>query len=109
MPKKRSLSGHAPIHILEHLKWWGSEIRSARISQNLTAVELAERIGISHPTMGRIENGDGSVSVSSYLFAIYSLGLLGSLIKEPTVQQRAAESSSKRAKRDQLGDELGYF
>ena len=109
MPAKRSKSNHAPIQILEHLKWWGNEIRRQRIVQKITAAELAQRIGVSHPTIGRIEKGDGSVAVSSYLFAIYALGLIDSLTTEPTDEQRTTQVSTKRAKRDQLGDELGYF
>ena len=109
MPKKRSKSSHAPIHILEHLRWWGREIRIQRIAQRLTAVELARRIEVSHPTMGRIEKGDPAVAVSSYMFAIYCLGLTGILTTEPTDESRLEQSSNKRAKRDKLAEELGYF
>lgn len=112
MPSKRSKSSHAPIHILEHLQWWGSEIRRQRIEQRLTAAELALRIGVSHPTIGRIEKGDGSVAVSSYMFVIYSLGLTDLLIPEPTDQQRAEQHTPgkrSRAKPDKLGEDLGYF
>lgn len=109
MPTKRSPSSHAPIHILEHLKWWGSEIRRQRIEQKITAAELASRVGISHPTIGRIEKGDGSVAAATYLFVIYSLGLIDVLTPEPTAEQRSQELTTKRAKRDQLADELGYF
>ena len=109
MPKKRSKSSHAPIHILEHLRWWGREIRTQRIAQRLTAVELARRIEVSHPTMGRIEKGDPAVAVSSYMFAIYSLGLTDMLTPEPTNASRLEKSSNKRAKPDKLAEELGYF
>ena len=109
MPKKRSKSSHAPIHILEHLRWWGREIRTHRIAQRLTAVELARRIEVSHPTMGRIEKGDPAVAVSSYMFAIYALSLTDMLTPEPTDESRLEQSSNKRAKRDKLAEELGYF
>lgn len=109
MPKKRSKASHAPMHILEHLRWWGREIRIQRIAQRLTAVELARRIEVSHPTMGRIERGDPAVAVSSYLFAIYCLGLTDLLSPEPTDASRLEQSSNKRAKRDTLAEELGYF
>jgi len=109
MPKKCSKSSHAPIHILEHLRWWGREIRTQRIAQRLTAVQLATRIGVSHPTMGRIERGDPAVAASSYMFAIYSLGLMYLLTPEPTDESRLEQSSNKRAKRDKLAEELGYF
>ena len=109
MPKKRSKSSHAPIHILEQLRWWGREIRTQRIAQRLTAVELARRIEVSHPTMGRIEKGDPAVAVSSYMFAIYALGLTDMLTPEPTNASRLEQSSNKRAKRDKLAEELGYF
>ncbi len=109
MPKKRSKSSHAPIHILEHLRWWGREIRTQRIAQRLTAVELARRIEVSHPTMGRIEKGDPAVAVSSYMFAIYALSMTDMLTPEPTNASRLEQSSNKRAKRDKLAEELGYF
>lgn len=111
MPKKRAESNQVPINILEHLRWWGLEIRQARVAQRITAEQLGLRVGVSHPTIGRMEKGDPAVAASSYLVALYCLGLTGRLAAQPTADQRTLDSSviSKRAKPDKLGEELGYF
>jgi len=109
MPLKREKSQLAPLPVLEHLKYWGNEIRYARIRQRTTAVRLAEIIGVSHPTIGRMEKGDAAVAIASYFFALYYLGLIPRLAPEPDGEDRFAESTKKRAVRDTLADELGYF
>lgn len=111
MPRKIEPSEYCPVAVRDHLKWWGVEIRRHRVLQRVTAVELGKRIGVSHPTVGRIEKGDPAVGVSSYLSAIYSLGLTHLLAPEPTADQKSAETLSIRAPspKDATGDDLGYF
>jgi len=53
----------------------GRLIRSTRKENGLTQAQFAERIGISIPTLHRLEEGDTSVSLHTFLTALCVLGL----------------------------------
>ena len=57
----------------------GRAIAAARIARNMTRKDFSERANISPSTLVRIENGDVSVSFSSWLHAFERAGLLGLL------------------------------
>lgn len=54
---------------------WGSAVKTQRIGQRQTAAQLALQLKVSKPTVSRLEKGDPSISVSTYLSALFSLGL----------------------------------
>ena len=55
----------------------GDAVVAARIARNMTRQDFSERANISPSTLVRIENGDVSVSFSSWLQAFERAGLLG--------------------------------
>jgi transcriptional regulator with XRE-family HTH domain len=57
----------------------GHAVAAARIARNMTRQDFSERANISPSTLIRIENGDVSVSFSSWLQAFERAGLLGLL------------------------------
>jgi transcriptional regulator with XRE-family HTH domain len=57
----------------------GQAVIAARIARNMTRQDFSERANISPSTLMRIENGDVSVSFSSWLQAFERAGLLGLL------------------------------
>jgi transcriptional regulator with XRE-family HTH domain len=57
----------------------GRAVAAARIARNMTRKDFSERANISPSTLIRIENGDVSVSFSSWLLAFERAGLLGLL------------------------------
>ncbi len=57
----------------------GDAVVAARIARNMTRQDFSERANISPSTLVRIENGDVSVSFSSWLQAFERAGLLGLL------------------------------
>jgi transcriptional regulator with XRE-family HTH domain len=57
----------------------GRAVAAARIARNMTRKDFSERANISPSTLIRIENGDVSVSFSSWLQAFDRAGLLGLL------------------------------
>ncbi|MCB1050673.1 MAG: helix-turn-helix transcriptional regulator [Acidobacteria bacterium] len=60
------------------LKELGARLAQIRIQTRLTQAELAERAGISLPTLTRFENG-ASIQLSNFLRILRALDLLGSL------------------------------
>jgi transcriptional regulator with XRE-family HTH domain len=59
----------------------GERIRAARLRRGLTATEMSERIGISRPTLDRLEHGDLAVGLGVLVRALGVLGLEGDLDK----------------------------
>jgi transcriptional regulator with XRE-family HTH domain len=53
----------------------GENIKLARLRRKLSADLVAERAGISRPTLIAIEKGAPSVSMGSYLMVLKALGL----------------------------------
>ncbi|WP_130537872.1 helix-turn-helix domain-containing protein [Thiomicrorhabdus indica] len=60
------------VKLLEQL---GENIRLATKRRKLTQTQLAERTGLSKPTLRKIERGEGSVSIGHYMLVLSVLGL----------------------------------
>ena len=71
---------------------FGENIRLAAKRRKLTQTQMAERTGLSKPTLRKIERGDGSVSIGHYLLVLSVLGL--------------ADDMTKVARDDELGRKL---
>lgn len=76
MPIKRLTPETLPLEISRVTRDWGTAIRIARHQQRLTLKELAHRVQVSQQTLMRMESGDPTVQVGSYLCALWTLGLL---------------------------------
>jgi DNA-binding XRE family transcriptional regulator len=53
----------------------GRGISIARRRRRLTAAMMAERIGVGRQTFRRVEHGDPTVAMGTYLMALFVLGL----------------------------------
>lgn len=83
MPKKNESREHTPVEVSIHLETWGRMIASQRKREKTTHAALGERLGVSQPTVSRMEKGDPAVAVGTYLSAIYALSLQADLIPFP--------------------------
>ena len=57
----------------------GSDMRDARLRRRLSMELIAERAGISRITLRKIENGNTSVSLGSFVSVLFSLGMIDRL------------------------------
>lgn len=53
----------------------GVRLRAARMRRQMTQQVLAERVGVSVPTIGKLESGDPSTSLATVLRILTVLGL----------------------------------
>lgn len=96
-----------PSLVGERLQVWGKCIRKQRVAQNITALDLCQRIDISRPTLVRMERGEGSVAVALYLAAFHVLGLLEIAAPQPELSLWGMEHEGARAAR--RSDDADYF
>jgi transcriptional regulator with XRE-family HTH domain len=61
--------------VLKQLVSLGERIRLARLRRKLTAELFSERMGVSRETLRRLENGDPTIAMGSYMRALRVLGL----------------------------------
>src|SRR3546814_19645248 len=76
MPRKLKKIPVLHPNILARLKAWGRCIRLQRVRQKIKAADFCPRIEVSESTLRRIEAGDPSVNVGSYLSALNALALM---------------------------------
>jgi transcriptional regulator with XRE-family HTH domain len=57
----------------------GQRLRLARLRRKITSVLLAERMGVSRDTLHRLEKGDPTIAIGTYVRALRVLGLDGDL------------------------------
>ena len=76
----------------------GDNLAIARVRRNESQRTWAQRIGVSVPTLIKMERGDPSVSIGSYATALWMVGLVGSLeeIARPEKDTRALEADVRK-------------
>ena len=57
------------------LKAFGLRLREARLRRDITTVLFCERMNVSRDTLNRLEKGDASIAMGTYLRALRVLGL----------------------------------
>lgn len=70
----------------------GGRLRAARLRRKMTQAVLAERVGVTLPTLRKLETGDPSASLATVVRVLQALGL--------------AQDIDKLAAQDELGREL---
>lgn len=68
-----------PLPVQRALRQLGADIVTWRKLQRLTAAQVADRAGVSAPTLRRLEHGDGSISLENALRIARALGVLDKL------------------------------
>lgn len=86
-------------------KQLGEAIRAARLARNVTQESIAARARMSKPTWLKIEKGDVSVAMASWMSALEQVGLLArldtlsSIEADPIGQQLRKQQTKVRARR----------
>ena len=112
MPKQVTPPADYPHAVLQQIELLGQHIAIARKRRGETHAEWARRLGVSQPTMARIERGDPSVAMASYVMCMWlvnpgvavadlvapqhdsaALEREVSLVRKPRSRSRAAGSS----------------
>lgn len=100
MPKKSVASESMPPQVLAHLRAFGDNLLLARKRRRETRKVWAQRIGVTEPTLLRMEAGDPSVAIGTYATALWMTGLSQQLAQlcAPTLDVGALEAEIRVAK-----------
>ena len=80
----------------------GERIHTARMRRRLTVTEMAERMGVTRPTLNRLEQGDLAVGLGVLVRALGVLGLdddLAKLAADDELGRRLADASMTTKRR----------
>jgi len=80
----------------------GERIRTARMRRRLTVTEMAERMGVTRPTLNRLERGDLAVGLGVLVRALGVLGLdddLAKLAADDELGRRLADAATTTKRR----------
>jgi len=61
--------------VLKQLEAFGERLRLARMRRKLAVELFSERMGVSRETLRRMENGDPTIAIGTYVRALRVLGL----------------------------------
>lgn len=70
------MSTFIPIPAQRAMRKLGQDIKEARLRRRIPAAIMAERASISPKTLVKIEKGDSSVAIASYVSVIFCMGMI---------------------------------
>lgn len=101
MSKSSLALNSLPPEVAAALQALGEHLALARLRREESQKQWAGRLGVSVPTLIRLERGDPSVSMGVYATALWLLGLSGGLaeLADPGKDVRALETDVRKASR----------
>jgi transcriptional regulator with XRE-family HTH domain len=99
MPKTSQALLTIPPAAAAALKALGENLRVARVRRRESQREWAKRLGVSVPTLIRMEKGDAGVGAGIYATALWLMGTVGGLseLAAPAADRGALENDVRRA------------
>lgn len=79
MPKQTTAPADYPQAVIQQIELLAQNIVVARKRRKETQAQWAGRLGVSQPTMARIEKGDPSVAMASYVMCMWLINPRASL------------------------------
>jgi hypothetical protein len=100
MSKRSTAIDSMPSAVLAHARALGENLSIARKRRKEPLKVWAQRIGVSEPTLIRMEKGDPSVSMGVYATALWLIGRSAALpgLAAPELDQGALEDAVRAAK-----------
>jgi DNA-binding XRE family transcriptional regulator len=71
MPKQNTAPADYPQAVIHQIEQLAQNIVTARKRRKETQAQWAQRLGVSQPTMARIERGDPAVAMASYVMCMW--------------------------------------
>jgi transcriptional regulator with XRE-family HTH domain len=79
MPRTNKSFHQLPTAVRSALSELGAAIRVARLRRRRSAQDFASRLGVTLPTLRKLERGEPGVAVATFVSALWLIGLLDRL------------------------------
>ena len=101
IPRSDSARRNSSVLERQLLLQLGDRLKRLRQAQDLGTVEMAQRVGVSRPTLRAVEAGDPGPSMGTYLRVMSVLGVAGELamLSGDTLQPPPQGSAAARSRR----------
>ena len=103
MPKQNTAPADYPQAVIQQIEQLAQNIVIARKRRKETQAQWAQRLGVSQPTMARIERGDPSVAMASYVMCMWLVnqaqGLAGLIAPQNDMAALEREVARTRTRR----------
>jgi transcriptional regulator with XRE-family HTH domain len=111
MPKRSAAIDALPPSVLAHLRQLGENLAIARKRRRESLKDWAQRIGVSEPTLTRMEKGDPSVSMGVYATALWLIGRSQAMAEfaAPEHDRGALEDAVRAAKARSVRKPLSLY
>ena len=73
MPRQNTCPADFPPFILSQIEQMAQHIVATRKARGETQLQWAAKLGISQPTMARLERGDPSIATATYVMCLWLL------------------------------------
>lgn len=106
MSRSAKTATSLPGQVEKCLEKLGADLRVARERRGESLRAWAARVGVSVPTLQRLEAGDPSVGISSYAVALWLVGRVGDLenLADPAKDQQALSQEILKSNRKRHRD-----
>jgi transcriptional regulator with XRE-family HTH domain len=99
--KEKELRANDSHDAQSHLRTLGQRLREARLDRNETQRDFAARLGVSIPTLRKMELGDPTVSIGLWAEALWVLGRQGDLDQLLSPEESLFDRYEKSARKHQ--------
>lgn len=103
MPRQNTSPASYPLAVLQAIEQLAQNIVIARKRRGETQAQWAKKLGVSQPTMARIERGDPSVAMASYVMCMWLInqaeglaGLIAPLKDHAALEREVTKARTKR-------------
>ena len=103
MPKQNIAPADYPQAVIQQIQQLAQNIVTARKRRKETQAQWAQRLGVSQPTMARIERGDPAVAMASYVMCMWLVnqahglaGLIAPQNDHASLEQEVARTRTRR-------------
>ena len=104
MPRQNTSPADYPHAVIQQIEQLAQNIVIARKRRGESQAQWAQKLGISQPTMARIERGDPSVAMASYVMCMWLINpnnrladLIAPLNDHAALENEVAKVRAKRA------------
>lgn len=113
MPRQNTCPADFPPFILSQIEQVAQQIVATRKARGETQAQWAQRLGISQPTMARLERGDPAIATATYVMCLWLVNpqldlrqLLPSALPATPPAQTAATPAPAQPPSPSAADEL---